>query len=67
MIIATNVLDMVTIITTTKNWMITSVLVIIAHTMTTTGKTDGGEMIYREDVQNDRRINKQRITPKGNR
>lgn len=53
MIIATNVLDMVTIITTTKNWMITSVLVIIAHTMTIIGKMDGGEMIYRKAMQND--------------
>ena len=53
MIIATNVLDMETIITTTKNWMITSVLVIIVHTMIVTGKMDGGEMIYREAVRND--------------
>ena len=67
MIIATNVLDMETIITTTKNWMISSVLVTIAHTMTIIGKTDGGEMMYREVVQNDRRINKQKITLKGNR
>ena len=33
-----------------KNWMITSVLVMIAHTTITTGKMDGGEMIYREVV-----------------
>ena len=54
MIIATNVLDMVTIITTTRKRMITSVLVMIVPTMIATGKMDGGEMIYREAVQNER-------------
>ena len=55
MITATNVLDTEMIITTTKNWMIWSVLVMIAHTMTIIGKTDGGEMMYKEDVRLKRR------------
>ena len=54
MIIATNVLDMETIITMTKKRMITSVLVMIVHSTIATGKTDGGEMIYRKGVQNER-------------
>ena len=54
MIIATNVLDMEMIIITMKNWMITSVLVMIAHTTITTGKMDGGEMMYRKAVQNEK-------------
>ena len=48
MIIATNVLDMEMIIITMKNWMITSVPVMIVLITITTGKMDIGEMMYRK-------------------
>ena len=50
MIIATNALGMETIITMTKNWMITSVLVMIVLITITTGKMDGGEMTYKNKI-----------------
>ena len=44
---------METIITMTKSWMITSVLVMNAPITKIIGKMDGEEMIYKKDVQNE--------------
>ena len=50
MIIATNALGMETIITMTKNWMITSVLVMIVHIMRAIERVISKEMTYKKEI-----------------
>ena len=50
MIIATNALGMETIITMTKNWMITSVLVMIVLIMRAIERVISKEMTYKKEI-----------------